>query len=302
MTQERPKEFEGRLAQGKDWREIVAWVGDLPPMPHIAQRAVSMVENPATSHNELSEILASDTALAARVLKIANSAMFSRQREITTLNQAIMLIGFKALKGIIVAATLRQMNKAFGSLEKLIWENSMCSAMSALVIAKKLKKNYTEEIFLLGLLHSLGQIVLLAQKDSAQDYERVLREIEENHLDYAAAEQLVFGFAHPLLGALVAKKWNFNAETCQAILHYRDALDAPKADNELEEKTAIIRMAEMVSHAAGIGSPTGYPNQIQDIKETGLFLGFDPASIDHAVEEIINGSLERFNGERHVYE
>src|SRR5258708_18788725 len=102
-TENRPTEFEGRLAKGKDWREIVAWVGDLPPMPHVAARAISMVENPDTTAPELTDLLSSDTALAARVLKIANSAMFSRQREITTLNQAIMIIGFKALKGIIVA-------------------------------------------------------------------------------------------------------------------------------------------------------------------------------------------------------
>ena len=105
-----PREFEGRLSQGKDWREIVAWVGDLPPMPQVASRAISLVENPDTTASELTDLLSTDAALAARVLKIANSAMFSRQREITTLNMAIMVIRFKALKGIIVAATLRQLN------------------------------------------------------------------------------------------------------------------------------------------------------------------------------------------------
>jgi HD-like signal output (HDOD) protein len=137
-----PQEFQGRLGQGRDWREIVAWVGDLPPMPQVASRALILVENPDTASQELSELLSSDAALAARVLKIANSAMFSRQREITTLNQAIMVIGYKSLKGIIVAAALRQINKSFGSLEKLIWENSMCAAACANIIAKKLKNRY----------------------------------------------------------------------------------------------------------------------------------------------------------------
>ena len=71
-TDSAPKEFEGRLAKNRDWREIVAWVGDLPPMPHVASRAISMVENPDTTAAELSELLSSDTALAARVLKILN--------------------------------------------------------------------------------------------------------------------------------------------------------------------------------------------------------------------------------------
>lgn len=65
MTGNAPEEFKGRLAEGKDWREIVAWVGDLPPMPHVASRAISMVENPDTTASELTELLSSDAALAA---------------------------------------------------------------------------------------------------------------------------------------------------------------------------------------------------------------------------------------------
>ena len=298
----RPQEFEGRLAPGKDWREIVAWVGDLPPMPHVASRAIQMVENPDTTAPELTDLLSSDTALAARVLKIANSAMFARQREISTLNQAIMIIGFKALKGIIVAATLRQINQSFGKLEKLIWENSMCTALAATQIAKALKKRYVEEIFLLGLLHSLGQVVLLAQKETAKDYKKVLELIRDQHFHYAAAEDKTFGFSHPLIGALVAKKWNFSADTCQVILHYMDPVDGDRAEGELEEKTALIRLAEMISHAAGIGSPEGYPSDIATIVAHARFVGFPPEDLDASIEKLIPETQEKFNSERHIYE
>ncbi|MCB0344158.1 MAG: HDOD domain-containing protein, partial [Bdellovibrionales bacterium] len=125
---EAPEEFRGRIAPGKNWTEIVAWVGDLPPLPQVASKAIRLVEDPDTTAGQLTDLLSTDTALAARVLKIANSAMFSRQREITTLNQAIMVIGFKALKGIVVAATLRQLNRKDGEIEKVVWQNSMCTA------------------------------------------------------------------------------------------------------------------------------------------------------------------------------
>jgi HD-like signal output (HDOD) protein len=302
MSSEAPQEFDGRLAKGKDWREIVAWVGDLPPMPTVASRAIKMVEDPGTTANELTELLSSDTALAARVMKIANSAMFSRQRQITTLNQAIMIIGFKALKGIVVAAALRQVNKNTGKLEKLIWENSMCTAMCSTAIAKRLKKRYAEEVFLLGLLHSLGQIVLLAQPETLKDYDKVMGKIRDEHKDYATAEQEVFGFAHPLLGALVAKKWNFSGEACQIILHYKDPLDTPKPETESDEKTAIIQMADLLAHAAGVGSPEGYPQELKKIHELALYLGFDPKEVDAKVEELINETQQQFNNEKHVYE
>ncbi len=302
MDTSAPREFEGRLTKDRDWREIVAWVGDLPPMPQVASRALNMVENPDTTASELTELLSTDAALAARTLKIANSAMFSRQREITTLSQAIMVIGFKALKGIIVAATLRQINKSYGTLEKLIWECSMCAAVCATVITKKLRKRYVEEIFLLGLLHNLGQIVLLFQPETAKDYKEVLKIIKDEHADYSAAEQRVFGFSHTLIGALVAKKWNFSPDSCQVILHYKDPLDGPKPETELEEKTAIVQLAEMITHAAGIGNPEGYPDDRAQIITLAKYVGFDPAKCEDMINEIISDTQSQFQNERHVYE
>lgn len=296
-----PAEFEGRLSKGKDWREVVAWVGDLPPMPHVASRAVSMVEDPRTSARDLAELLSTDTALAARVLKIANSAMFCRQREITTLNQAIMVIGLKALKGIVVAATLRQMNKSLSAVQKLIWENSMCSAMSSMLIAKRLRRPFVDEIFLLGLLHSLGQIVLLAQPELAGAYQEVLALIKGKHHDYAVAEQEVYGFAHPLIGALVAKKWNFSAESCQVILHYRDPIEGLSTDNEQDQKTLIVALADLVSHAAGVGSPEGYPQRHDELLALAARLGFPENSCEQEIKGITKEAVRQFQAEQHVY-
>lgn len=296
----KPKEFEGRLSGDKDWREIVAWVGDLPPMPQVASRAIAMVEDPDTTAVDLTDLLSTDTALAARVLKIANSAMFSRQREITTLNQAIMIIGFKALKGVVVAATLRQLNKEFGRMQQLVWENSIGTALAAMLIARKLHKRYIEEIFLLGLLHSLGQIVLLVQTETARDYKKVIDLIKSAGLDFVSAEQQFFGFAHPLIGALVAKKWNFSSDTCQIILHYKDPIEEPPA-NETDEKTAIVQLADLMAHAAQIGSPAGYPDQTALMHEIAAYLGFDQKEIPTLFEKLIEETKEQFEREKHIY-
>jgi HD-like signal output (HDOD) protein len=126
--------------------------------------------------------------------------------------------------------------------------------------------------------------------------------VRDDHLDYATAEQQVYGFAHPLIGALVAKKWNFSSESCQIILHYRDPLESSKAETELEEKTAVVQIGEMIAHAAGIGSPEGYPNQIESIVQVAKFVGFADANIETTIEELINEVKAQFEKERHVYE
>ncbi len=255
-TSKVPDEYKNHVSPGTDWQEIVAWVGDLPPLPHVASRAISMLEDPDVTAGELTNVLSSDTALAARVLKIANSAMFSRQRQITTLSQAIMIVGFKTLKGVVVAATLRQLNKRFDNIEKMIWANSLCTAIAAHRISQHLKKHYVEEAFLLGLLHDLGKIVLV--NHSTGEYKNVI-ELTKQGTVFHAAEEEVLGFSHPLIGALVAKKWNFSAQTCQVILHHHDPIEPP-IHGEQEEKTAIIVAADCIAHVLGHGHLEGYPD------------------------------------------
>lgn len=263
-----PEEYKNHVAPGKDWKEIVAWVSDLPPLPHVAAQALSLIEDPDTTAGKLTQLLGQDAALAARVLKIANSAMFSRQREISTINQAIMTIGFKTLKGIIVAATLRQLNRKFGPLEKMIWENSTCTSIAARILATELKKPYVEEVFLFGLLHDLGKLVLMRQ--IPKEYEQLIKSSKEGK-EYHVLEQESFGFAHPLIGALVAKKWNFSADSCQVILHHHDTV-GDKIENELHEKTLITCLADLISHNCGFGHSEGYPDQTENsLKVAALF-------------------------------
>ncbi len=294
MTQP-PEEFSGRLAEGKDWREIVAWVSDLPPMSHVAQKALRLVEDPSCSAPELAKVLTTDAALAARVLKIANSAMFARQREITTLNQAIMLIGLKALKGVVVAATLRQMTSGQSKLEQLIWENSMFSAMVASKVANLIKVRWHEEVFLLSLLHTLGQIVLISQKTTSELYSKVIKQIEATKVDYVSAEQQILGFAHPLIGALVAKKWNFPGETCQVILHYRDPVET--VDSDVEKQIAVVQLADALAHTSKIGSPDGYPDQNPLVKRISTLLKIEEAQLN----KLIDDAKVQFENERALY-
>lgn len=297
-----PAEFEGRLRQDRDWREIVAWISDLAPMPQVASKALTLVENPDATAKDLGDLLATDPALAVRVLKIANSAMFSRQREITTINQAVMMIGFKALKGIIVAAVLKQLNKSQSILERMVWESSMAGAFAATQVAKKLRRRYIEEIFLLGLLHNLGQFVLLTKPDTAKEYIQVIEKVQANSVDFATAEQEVFGFSHPLLGALVCKKWNFPPEVCQVILHYKDPWTEDKPGNEQDDKSAVLAAGEMIARRAALGTPPGYPDQTENIKALLVVLGVDVAQVESVLEEIQKDVIEQFNSERSVFE
>ncbi len=276
-----PAEYRDHVKPGKSWAEIIAWVKDLPPLPKVAAQALVMVENPDTALNDLVKLLGNDTALAAQVLKIANSSMFSCQREVTTLNQAIMLIGLKSLKSIVVAATLKQLNRKFGKFEQMFWENSTSTAFAALSIGKMLRKDYADELFLMGLLHDLGKLVLI--KEIPDKYVEVVNKTAQG-LDYNTVEQDTLGFAHPLIGALVAKKWNFSPVVCQVILHHHDPLPQGSSD-KIMEATWIIQAADLLAHKLGHAHLPGYPDQSAEADAALKILGLGDEQVQVISEQ-----------------
>lgn len=277
-----PLQYKTRISSGKDWNEIVSVVRDLPPLPHVASRALALVEDPNVNANQLTSILQKDPALAARVLKIANSAMFAVQRKITTLSQAIIIIGFKTLKGVILAATLRQINRKSGELERLTWENSMSSAIIAHTICHHLRKPYADELFLCSLLHDLGKLVIAAQ--IPKEYDRIVQQTKQGKR-FVEIEQEILGFSHPLIGALVAKKWNFSDAICQVLLHHHDPLSFPITE-DIYLRTAIVQLSNSIAHVLGYGNVEGYADYSQDLPEQFKLVGIKEEDQERLLERI----------------
>lgn len=284
-----------------DWREVVALTEDLPSMPNITWKAISLLENENVSGEKLNNILSKDTALVTRILRIANSAIFARPREISTINQASMIIGYKTLKGIIYAASVRKMYEDMSDVQEKVWEHSIATAIFATNIATFLKKSYLDEVFFFGMLHSLGQLALLNLKTTRREYKKVLDIIRDKSYSYLEAEQEVFGFTHSLVGALLAKKWNFPIKTCQVILHYLDPCETSIEKDEISEKTALVRLSSLLAHKLNIGSPEGYEVSLKEIPLLSKGVGFNIDTYKKDLDNICKISKEQFEKEKENY-
>lgn len=248
-------DLQDRLTGTADWRQIVQMVTDLPPLPRVALEAMKLLDDPNVTPVKITDLISQDAALASRLLKVANSAMFSRRARVSTLSQAIMMVGFKTLRGLIIAASVRELLRSETELDKYIWGNSMLTAVTAGNLARELKHPYHEETFTYGLLHDVGKLVLLSSIRAP--YLEAMKGVCAGKT-YAEVEQETFGYTHALVGALVAKKWNFPTELCQVLLHHHDPVESPITD-PMMIKTAIVQAADLVSHAVGVGHPEGYP-------------------------------------------
>ena len=234
--------FENKL------ENILSRTGELPPMPHIATKVISLTQNQNSTAKDIQLVISRDQALTAKILKMSNSALFGRSRTITTLSNAIMMLGFYTIRSLVVANTTRSL---FGSgrkfVDNLLWQHSIASAIVARNISTRLRYADPEEAFIAGLLHDIGKMILL--KTLGDEYHHIFQDTYNNSFKFLDTENDQLGFNHTDVGALLARKWNFSKKLEDAIAFHHDPAKAAD-DSKL---TAIISFANDICLKMGIG-------------------------------------------------
>ena len=140
------------------------YMNALPVMPDIAAKIISIPEdNIDISFKELEDLIIVDPGLTTRILKVANSAMYARQKEITSLQTALTMLGFKTIKSLVFLVSASSMFKKGKEKEfyQYFWKHSIMTAFLAKHLALKAGfKRQTDESFLAGLLHDIGRVAL----------------------------------------------------------------------------------------------------------------------------------------------
>lgn len=235
----------------KELELMIMSASDLPTIPVVATKVMQLIENESASADELAKVVASDPAVAARVLKISNSSFYGCQRQIQTLSHAIMVLGFGTLKSLVVAASVKQVYKPYGLTEKMLWEHSFGAGLSARVIANCTRLVNEEEAFLGGLFHDIGKIILNSL-DNLQ-FQRVVQKCYNEGMSFLDAEQQVFSYNHAEVGGLVIKKWNFPAILMKAVLKHHSFDFAEDEDPYQMRLTCVVGLANLFCHRLGIG-------------------------------------------------
>ncbi|AZZ93461.1 HDOD domain-containing protein [Hahella sp. KA22] len=167
---------------------------DIPMLPEVAQKVIAITNNPDSGASELVKVIQGDQALAARVMRIANSAAYSPNASIVSLQQAIARLGMVSIRDIALAASINaRMFKAPGYEERIgaMWRHALATALWCKEIARRTRMN-VEAAFLCGLLHSVGKPIMLqetldvAGSEGLQpELDLLLEIVDELHLDAA---------------------------------------------------------------------------------------------------------------------
>jgi HD-like signal output (HDOD) protein len=259
-----------------DLKSVINVVGDLPPMPVVAIKVMELLQDPDTTANSLAKAIALDPAVSARILKIANSSFYGLQRQIKTLNSAIVILGEKTLRSLLLAASLKGMNKSFGLLEKMLWEDSVGCAIGARLASQRFQSAEREEAFLAGLFRHIGKVV--RNNNNHEEYLQLVQAVYNGEGSFAEKEHAYFPHSHAVVGAAVLEKWNFAPVLIQSTLHHGDMALKEEEDPAAYRLAATVNIAGSLCRRLGIGQRN--PEDSMDITLTPGAVGLGVSSKD----------------------
>ena len=182
--------------------ELINSLNDVPAMPNIIMRALSIVRDEESSMKELAQVISYDQSLSTKILTLVNSAYYGFPQQISSIVRAISLIGMSKTKNMILAVAMKPMLTNQG--DKELWRHSIITAVGCEYLGKYLKIMEADESFVVGFLHDLGKMVLNIKDPKLYEQVRDTRKYNPNILDI---EQSYFGTNHCQMGSLLAKRW-----------------------------------------------------------------------------------------------
>ncbi len=277
-----------------DFQTVVRSIRDLPPMPVVASKVLELLGDPDVDYRGVAQAISSDPAVSARLLKVANSAFYSMKRQIKTLDHAIAIVGERTLRSLVLAASLEGMNKSYGLLEKMLWEDAMGCAIGGRILARKFSSADPEEAFLAGLFRHLGKIVM--NYSDPDTYRALVEAAYSEGVSTTELEGRFFPYSHEVVGAAVLEKWNFSKSLVMAVLHHED-LNIASGDDETDDfgdfdskavlaLTATVNLSGHICLKLGLGQrePNADLNAFDCLGAQSLKLSED--QVEDAVSEI----------------
>ncbi len=226
---------------------LIARIKSIPTLPAVALRVIEVTSNPKSSANDLMEIISPDVSLTTKILKIANSPFYGLTREVSSLQHAVTVLGFKEIRNLVISTV------AFDSFKNLkqrgkfdiskFWRHSFYCALAAKTMAVDLKIE-SSELFVAGLVHDIGKLAVYITFPS--EFMMQLEIMNPLRIKYSAfeAEKDIFGMTHDEVGMRLLKKWMFPKSLLTAVgYHHR-----PQEADRKSIFPIIVHIADILTH------------------------------------------------------
>jgi len=254
-------------------------IAALPTIPEVATKILNMVNDPEVSFKAVAEEISKDQTMTTNILKLCNSAYFSKGKEITSIDRAIVTLGIKEITNIVMVIAakpvLDKMVIGYDIGKGELWKQGLLVGSVAKKIAlQKNRKDIADVVFTGGIIHNVGKTVLAIFVQNT--YNDILNEVDSKHITFNEAEKSIMGYSHQEISEKILEKWNFPPVLRAIVRFYSEPENAP---DQYKSEVAIVHLANAVSILAGIG-----------IGSDGLYHQISTAALE--ILKISNAELE----------
>lgn len=263
-------------------------VSGLVSLPEVAMRVNAMVDDPECSVDEVAKVIETDPSLSVRMLGIANSAMYGFSKEISTVARAVTVLGTRQIRDLILmTAAAKAFEKISTDLISLddFWHHSIYCGLLAKHIAMAKNISHTETMFMAGLLHDIGHLIMFNQI-AEQIHQILLETLQPEADELYKIERRDLGFDHMDVGAALAELWGLPAVLQETIKFHHE----PDRATEFTEEVFLVHVANRI---AALPYSEDCENHWQDILSPEVL-----ASVGVNTNELqaaINAALEEEN-------
>jgi putative nucleotidyltransferase with HDIG domain len=255
----------------------------LPTLPQVVAKINSLVDDPDVGTREIGQVVSEDAPIAAKVLKIANSAYYGLRETVLSTEHASAVLGIRQLRNIAMqASVISQFDHLEGGdqfdIDEL-WRHSILTGQLCAAMSRRCRARIglaPDEFHVVGLLHDMGKVLLLESMGDA--YLAAVKESAESGRELFECEEESLGFNHAHVGSLIAAHWGLPAAVVNAIEHHHgpDAIakNDPVANLLLHTNLMVHKVAEQDLDGAAAAFDQG----------TLRVLGLRPADIEECVE------------------
>jgi putative nucleotidyltransferase with HDIG domain len=225
-------------------KRIIKDTTSLPTLPGVIAKLGKLAENNSVSVHEMARVVSSDQVLAAKVLRLVNSAFYGFSGRVSTVSNALILLGVNVVKSLAISSSILEL---MGKNVVGLWEHSMGAAVAANVMSKRLGLPEPEETSTAALLHDIGKVIIKIKLQ--EDYGQLTTFISEKGLMMIEAERELLETDHAEIGEWLCQTWLLPEKLIEPIACHHNV----ERSKIHQVKTSVVHISDVLIKASGFG-------------------------------------------------
>jgi putative nucleotidyltransferase with HDIG domain len=263
-------------------------IRELPSLPEVVNRILTLLGQAETPASQIAKLIAYDPGLTSKVLRMVNSAAYGFQRQISSIQHGIMILGFNTVRGLVLSASIFKLFEGRTHPDGLdhhqFWTHSLTTAVAARFLAKSLGSPDGDEVFSAAMLHDIGKVVLdvhLPVYREVLQASRKLR-IPPHGPDFRLLEERLLGMTHDGIGALLAVKWKLPVAITEVIQYHHQ----PELAQAYPHLVHLVGLANEMANLLHSKSSSGVFNAAHFSPSFRDFFQLDEATLEKLYRDI----------------